>query len=1191
MPSLELVPAPAAEPQQSAPALASAKPQITPASGKHEAQTKKKKSSQMTLGAFFTAKSAASATPLAPAGTKPKTKQKTPPEAPDSVEQHRKSQLRDIVLGRGAKKSTAKKLDYAGDAEEAPAIAVIENKRKVSKESNEVKKDAMVANENEADEDTAMLLVDDSPVDADDAEPAAEITSSETLTVDDDDDNTATEAVASDTAMGVESQETFKEDTVDAAAEDAPAMPLARKEEVVDLNGINDKAVVEAMEKVPTTSQPHRSRAASMTEGRAEPSANVLPAETQELLQKHATMRKQYCQRANEILAVCRHVVDEEDFEIPVPESETVPPEASFDNFPDFAVKTLVCLVEGSAESLSILALRAVERLNEVYATERFTLESTTAKLKLLATRKNNIKNPWMASGMDLTDKQTLDLFEDDNMDHMWRWEVTLLDLLPESVVPKVKKARSARKKLSSHFAAIAKLLSSLNDADKLLVADGSSKARVDKLLAKISQDEEKALKFQREQERARLAAEAKRKKEATKNVQAKKRKTLSEDEKQAAQLEKQKDKERKKEEAAEERQKKKEAAARERAEAKRQKQLEKVEKEQKEKAVQQAKIQKQSAFLMSFLAAKPAAEKKTPKDVVMPVETAVKVDEPARVSPVAGFDIDAFRAGIGSESGDAKAAFLASVSSGSQKGRKRRTRRVPVSVCVTVQPDDPFDQPYVEPRDVLVLNKYKFLRFHEDVRPPYFGTWSKKSAFVTGRKPIGKDESTMDYDFDSEAEWEEGDDDMGEDVENENDVGDDEEEDEEDDNEDGWLAADDEIDDELDDETRQLRLQQRAAVQAARERSELQLRFVCLVDGVSFSTDLTLSKKNLEGWATDEAGALLSSHSAVLLNSADVFLDAFPPALVDEPEPSGESVSPSGDKTGGKDMSDDDMRTFVRFVHQCTLGSKEKVVDEFRSAHESIVTSRAHTHRVLDLVADKKKHPINGVYWEAKKEILEKLGLDELVMTVGSETEDTREAKKTIAKFIHNSTCKSKEKLVDELMHEHESLTSSKAEAARVLDAIAEKKKHPEGGVYWKIKEDVRDELGLDCLSSSPPVVSKDGVGSASPQASAEQQPTQSAKSSTKSKASLTIVDGKVDNKAQTKAQVMVKKRTAPASVLETVGKPEDVANKPEEAISPSKKRKSTEDNTKPHEQASKKTKALAASAKLMSAFLLRNK
>ncbi|CAO3638427.1 unnamed protein product [Mucor hiemalis] len=63
---------------------------------------------------------------------------------------------------------------------------------------------------------------------------------------------------------------------------------------------------------------------------------------------------------------------------------------------------------------------------------------------------------------------------------------------------------------------------------------------------------------------------------------------------------------------------------------------------------------------------------------------------------------------------------------------------------------------------NVRQVLRMKLLQFSEDVRPAYFGTFTKKSHKVTGRRPFAKDQDTFDYDVDSEAEWEpegEGDD------------------------------------------------------------------------------------------------------------------------------------------------------------------------------------------------------------------------------------------------------------------------------------------------------------------------------------------------------------------------------------------------------------------------------------------------
>ncbi|XP_045776115.1 chromatin assembly factor 1 subunit A-like isoform X2 [Maniola jurtina] len=48
-----------------------------------------------------------------------------------------------------------------------------------------------------------------------------------------------------------------------------------------------------------------------------------------------------------------------------------------------------------------------------------------------------------------------------------------------------------------------------------------------------------------------------------------------------------------------------------------------------------------------------------------------------------------------------------------------------------------------------------KLLAFHDNRRPPYWGTWRKKSSFIKPRQPFKTDE-LLDYEVDSDEEWEE---------------------------------------------------------------------------------------------------------------------------------------------------------------------------------------------------------------------------------------------------------------------------------------------------------------------------------------------------------------------------------------------------------------------------------------------------
>ncbi|CAH2234329.1 jg7468 [Pararge aegeria aegeria] len=49
-----------------------------------------------------------------------------------------------------------------------------------------------------------------------------------------------------------------------------------------------------------------------------------------------------------------------------------------------------------------------------------------------------------------------------------------------------------------------------------------------------------------------------------------------------------------------------------------------------------------------------------------------------------------------------------------------------------------------------------KLLAFHDNRRPPYWGTWRKKSSFIKARQPFKTDEKLLDYEVDSDDDWEE---------------------------------------------------------------------------------------------------------------------------------------------------------------------------------------------------------------------------------------------------------------------------------------------------------------------------------------------------------------------------------------------------------------------------------------------------
>ncbi|XP_056428088.1 chromatin assembly factor 1 subunit A isoform X2 [Hyla sarda] len=57
---------------------------------------------------------------------------------------------------------------------------------------------------------------------------------------------------------------------------------------------------------------------------------------------------------------------------------------------------------------------------------------------------------------------------------------------------------------------------------------------------------------------------------------------------------------------------------------------------------------------------------------------------------------------------------------------------------------------------DCRKLGKMKLLQFSENYRPAYWGTWNSSSAIINPRKPWAQDTKLLDYEVDSDEEWEE---------------------------------------------------------------------------------------------------------------------------------------------------------------------------------------------------------------------------------------------------------------------------------------------------------------------------------------------------------------------------------------------------------------------------------------------------
>ncbi len=80
-----------------------------------------------------------------------------------------------------------------------------------------------------------------------------------------------------------------------------------------------------------------------------------------------------------------------------------------------------------------------------------------------------------------------------------------------------------------------------------------------------------------------------------------------------------------------------------------------------------------------------------------------------------------------------------------------------------------------------------KVLIFHEDERPGYFGTFTKRSRLIKPRRPFARDDIAIDYAYDSGAEWGEEEEGGGDDILGDSD--DERDDEEESDDLDDWLV------------------------------------------------------------------------------------------------------------------------------------------------------------------------------------------------------------------------------------------------------------------------------------------------------------------------------------------------------------------------------------------------------------------
>ncbi|NXI49126.1 CAF1A factor, partial [Chloroceryle aenea] len=341
-------------------------------------------------------------------------------------------------------------------------------------------------------------------------------------------------------------------------------------------------------------------------------------------------------------------------------------------------------------------------------------------------------------------------------------------------------------------------------------VSQKCHKSSAEKERLRLQRDQERADKLQKLQaereEKGRLKEEAKAAKERAKE-EAKKKK---EEEKELKEKERREKKEKEEKEKAE-KLRVKEEKRKERQEALEAKLEEKRKKEEEKRLREEEKrINAQKAEITRFF-----QKPKTPQAPKILAGSCGKfapfeIKENMVLAPLCRIALDPefleqLDKLLGAQSGDAS--FLREL-----KCRKpRKTGPTFVSSSTDIVNSDVVVVDNCQPDAVPERGKFgrmKLLQFGENHRPAYWGTWNKQTSAIRPRNPWSKDTKLLDYEVDSDEEWEE--EEPGESLSHSE--GDDEEDGEDEDDDDGffvphgYLSEDEGVTEECDPENHKVR-------------------------------------------------------------------------------------------------------------------------------------------------------------------------------------------------------------------------------------------------------------------------------------------------------------------------------------------------------------------------------------------------
>nr|XP_039266330.1 chromatin assembly factor 1 subunit A-B-like [Styela clava] len=328
----------------------------------------------------------------------------------------------------------------------------------------------------------------------------------------------------------------------------------------------------------------------------------------------------------------------------------------------------------------------------------------------------------------------------------------------------------------------------------------------------RLTKEKEKLeVKRKRDEEKAQKEEERKKKKEEEELIKAEKQKKIEEKrkEKEKLELEKKLEREKKEEEKRKEKERKEEEK-RQKDEEKKQKEEEKRQKEEEKLQAEEEKRRKNEKRAESFKsffkspARSPSIKKESPQ--LTGVFPPFQLKKDMILAPITRMKIDSAQKAY-LDDALVKQDFTSSYMKQFGKKYKRnmsmptlpklRRQLMSLSEDGLELVEDGESQPGAK------ILRAKFLLFHTNYRPPYFGTWRKESKNLSYKNPFKKDTDLFDYEFDSDDEWE--DPGEGEDIDKSDDEDEEEKADEDEDDgffvPHGYLSDDEGINEEAEDD------------------------------------------------------------------------------------------------------------------------------------------------------------------------------------------------------------------------------------------------------------------------------------------------------------------------------------------------------------------------------------------------------